>query len=404
VALPPDIVAGVAQRLAAHAGLEPPLWVVEARVAARLAVLGCEPARYLELIDTSRGGAEIAELVEAVRVGESRLFRHRPQIAALVDTVIPAWRAAGKRAIKVWSAGCAAGEEPYTLAAVLARNLPGWPIAIVATDVSADALEVARGAAYPLDELDDVPDEYRDCFMVASPTNVGRAAPPEAVRCVIDEIVRVRPEIASLVKFERANLVDGAPVQRGFDLVWCRNVLIYFTPAARRRAIETLVTATAMRGCVFVGYSESLRDVPDLEPVRAGDAVYYVRRELRATPVPMRPTPMQGVPIAPSAPIRAPRTFARPPTDPGVLVLRGTPDVAALTGELALRLATATADALTVDLDGADLLEDELAPVLRRARAAARSAGKELVMRATRTGAKRWLARHGLDPNEDDAP
>jgi chemotaxis protein methyltransferase CheR len=88
--------------------------------------------------------------------------------------------------------------------------------------------------------------------------------------------VRVRPEIASLVTFERANLVETA-AQRGFDLVWCRNVLIYFTPDARRRVTERLVAATSPGGHLFVGYSESLRDVPQLQPVRAGDAVYYVR-------------------------------------------------------------------------------------------------------------------------------
>src|SRR5262249_44999553 len=155
-----------------------------------------------------------------------RLFRHRPQIEALVDVVAPALRARGRRPIRVWSAGCAAGEEPYTLAAVLARELAGWTISILATDVSADALAVARGASYPLDELADVPDEWHEAFVIAG------------------DRLRVRPDVASLVRFEQANLVDGMPA-RTFDLVWCRNVLIYFTPGARRRAIDKLVAATA---------------------------------------------------------------------------------------------------------------------------------------------------------------
>src|SRR5262245_21145331 len=140
----PEIVAGVARRLAEHAGLELPGWVVQARAAARIAATGLEPAAYVALIGSARGASELAELVEAVRVGESRLFRHRSHIAILVDTIAPALRAKNKRTVRVWSAGCAAGEEAYTLAIVLARALPGCDVAIQATDVSADAIAIAR--------------------------------------------------------------------------------------------------------------------------------------------------------------------------------------------------------------------------------------------------------------------
>src|SRR5262245_37162913 len=115
------MVAAIARRLAEHAGLELPPWVVDARATARIALLGCSPADYLALIDSGRGVAELAELIEAVRVGESRLFRHRRQCDALGSVIAPALRARGRRPICVWSAGCAAGEEPYTLAIVLSR-------------------------------------------------------------------------------------------------------------------------------------------------------------------------------------------------------------------------------------------------------------------------------------------
>jgi hypothetical protein len=186
--------------------------------------------------------------------------------------------------------------------------------------------------------------------------------------------------------------------------VWCRNVLIYFTPDARRRAIERLVAATAPGGYIFVGYSESLRDVQALEPVRAGEAVYYVKRR---APTPA-PTPAGGVPrVAATAesggwsaltppPVRIPQT---PPTE-DVLALRGEPVAREVTAELTARLAIAGLRRLIVDLDGADLLADDLAPVLRRARAAAEAAHVSLVLRTTRPGTRRWLARHGLE----DAP
>jgi chemotaxis protein methyltransferase CheR len=423
IEIAPEILAGISRRLAQHAGLELPAWVVEARAAARMAVLGIAPSAYVELIGTMRGAAELDELIEAVRVGESRLFRHRSQIQALIDVVVPALRAKARRAVRVWSAGCAAGEEPYTLAAIFAHALPGVTVTIVGSDVSADALEVAGRARFPASAWNDIPDDFRDAFTRD------------------DEGVGVAPEIAALVRFERANLaaqLERAPVA-GCDVVWCRNVLIYFTPVARKLVIDRLVAALSPGGYLFVGYSESLRDIPELEAKRAGDAVYYVRRGAsgrdpgirdslgvtpaaglprmptgehppvrRATPaegiaIPRTMTPgvlvVHGVSRTPSAglPVVTPRITTR-----DELVLRGTPSARDVTTELMTKLASPGLARLTIDLDSAELLNDDLAPVLRRARAAARAASVELVLHATRTGSRRWLTRHELDEPPDE--
>ena len=239
--------------------------------------------------------------------------------------------------------------------------------------------------------LEDVPDDWREAFVEAG------------------DRVRVRPEIAKLVRFEQANLLDAVP-PRGCDVVWCRNVLIYFSAEARRRVIDRLVHATVPGGFVFVGYSESLREVPELERLRAGDAVFYRRRgprpptdpglerrttppgQLRAAAPAIAPTPPAGVPV-----VATPEPHARR----DVFVLAGTPSAATLVTELTARLKNPGLERLTIDLDAAELLGDDLVPVLRRARAAAGAAGVELVLRATRTGARRWLSRHGF---EEDAP
>jgi hypothetical protein len=226
------------------------------------------------------------------------------------------------------------------------------------------------------------------------------------------DTVSVAPEIAALVRFERANLLDGA-TPRACDLVWCRNVLIYFTAEARKKAIDRLVAATVPGGFVFVGYSESLRDIAELDAVRAQDAVFYVRRGERARPptapiaVPRPITDRKSAPIAigtfPSTRVEPddrtppPIVFTLAPPADDTLALRGRPAAALVTAELSARLAQHGVRSLTVDLDGAELLDDDLAPVLRRARAAARTAGILLVLRATRTGARRWLARHDLE-------
>jgi chemotaxis protein methyltransferase CheR len=386
MALPREIVAGLSRRLAERAGLELPAWVVASRAQQRIAALGVAADAYLELVSSPRGAAELAELIETVRVGETRFFRQRAQVDALAAVVVPALAARGKRAVRVWSAGCASGEEPYTLAIVLARLLPEHAITIVATDVSEDALDVAARATYPLAALDHVPDEWLDAFEIAG------------------ERARVRPEIARRVDFQRQNLVDGEP-PRGCALVWCRNVLIYFAPEARRRAVDKLVGALEPGGFLFVGYSETLRDVAELDGVRAGEAVVYRRREPgTAAPPPPRRTPPAGVP-APEPPAlgdphahpeRVPEAASRRTTS-RTLRIAGDCDPDVLTEDLGAAMASPGLKRLTIDLDGADFVPDEVATILRRARAAAGAAGVALELRATRGGTRRWLRRHGLE-------
>lgn len=391
MALGADIVAAIAERLAAHAGLELPAWVIDARASARIAALGCAPADYVALIGSARGAGELAALLEAVRVGETRLFRHQAQIDVLTGVFAPAMRARRRQPVRVWSAGCAAGEEPYTLAIVLSRVLPDHALSILATDVSQDALDRARSASYPRAALDHVPAAYRDCFAIDGDT------------------VHVAPDFARLVRFERANLVDG-PAPRDCDLVWCRNVLIYFTAEARRRAIERLVGATAQGGFVFVGYSETLRDADGVEPRGAGATVYYVRtgttvRARPATPpVPLAvPATMAARPTAALPRPPAPEPTSEPTSEAAMsstIAVRGQPTAAELAAEISARFALRGLASLTVDLDGAELLDDDLVPVLRRARAAAWSADVRFTVAATRPGAARWLHRHGFGDDE----
>jgi anti-anti-sigma regulatory factor len=152
---------------------------------------------------------------------------------------------------------------------------------------------------------------------------------------------------------------------------------------------------------VFVGYSESLRDVEQLEAQRAGDVVFYMRPVDDArTPVPVRtrtdpaivvPTRTKTDPAIPVTP-----RPSRPIPDHDVLALTGTPDAQAVTQQIGERLAIGGLRRLVIDLDGADLLADELAPVLRRACAAGRAANIAVALRTTRPGARRWLSRHAL--------
>jgi chemotaxis protein methyltransferase CheR len=417
VSLPPDILAGLARRLNERAGLELPAWVIASRARARMRSVGLAPAAYLELISAGRGAAELAELVEAVRVGETRFFRHQSQIDALVQVVAPAIAARGRRPVRVWSAGCASGEEAYTLALVLARALPDQPLTVVATDVSEDALRVASRGRYPRAALRHVPEAWRAGFEdVAAGVPLADGDDDDELR---DDDVRVVPDIARRVSFAQANLVDGeAP--RGCTVVWCRNVLIYFAPEARRRAVARLVGALEPGGWLFVGYSEQLRDVPELEPVRAADATIYMRRSggaaanantasPRRTPalgVPARVTPL-GTPVptpsssgatpAAASAGRLAAVAAAPQVERVARTLVAEGDCAGLGSAIGEALAGSGLERLEVDLDRAEFVPDEIATTLRRARAAAEAAGVVLILRATRAGTRRWLRRHGLE-------
>ena len=420
-----EILAGIEERLHEHAGFDLPEWVVETRAIARMGALSLEERAYLDLLGSPRGDAELHALVELVRVGETSFFRHLPQVNALIDVVVPAWRAKDRKSPRVWSAGCATGEEPYTLALVLARMMPrpAFSPRILATDVSAEAIAIARQGVYSPASADDVPEPFR------SGLSVERGA------------VRVRPEVASLVKFQRQNLAD-AEVPRGFDLVWCRNVLIYFGPEARRKVLARIVGALEPGGFLFLGYSETLRDVPGLAAVRHGDQVLWqkVAATTSSQPVPGAAPPATASLRAPSreneqpvSRIQPPASGLRPPASavrapskapgslraPGIEARapqgrsappRALPETAllrvteaepkALSAELRAALAAPGLRTLTIDLDGAEFLDDEVAPVLRRAGAAAESAGIDLVLSARRPGPQRWLRRHGLSGGE----
>lgn len=407
--LAPGLLRRVGELLADHAGLRPPGWVLEARLGPRIRALALDGDRYAALLESADGAPELELLIESLRVGETRFFRHRAHVQAVTDVVIPALAARGAGRVRAWSAGCASGEEPYTLAILLARGLPAptFQVSVLATDISKEALEAGREATYPAAALEHVPDPVRAAF---APAAGGR--------------VRVVPAVASLVDFAQHNLADP-DYPRQLDLVWCRNVLIYFAPEARRQAVTRLIDSLAPGGFLFVGYAETLRDFGALEAVRTPDAVLY-RKPLRAA----RPTTEgsgagrlprpEGEPERPPTPIGAAR---RPPTVPTGRRVSSSPPppparspasaLAGLQAEEAVielrgryddgeRLSRELGQALSgsyrrvvIDLDGAAYLGDAAGLVLRRACSAARAAGVDVSLVAERQSTRRWLARSG---------
>src|SRR5262249_34820825 len=154
--------------IAAYAGLDPPAWALQARIEERMLRTGVASAEaYVE--KTSKDARELEALCEALRVGETRFFRQRPHVEALAEKIIPelAGKRAEARAIRAWSAGCASGEEAYTIAILLRERLPpGFAVKVLATDISASALARASSGRYLDAAVSDVPQAILSRWLV----------------------------------------------------------------------------------------------------------------------------------------------------------------------------------------------------------------------------------------------
>lgn len=369
-----------------RAGLELTRWLVQARVEARASASATTLDRYVGKL---RAGdeAEIGALLEAVRVGETRFFRHQSHVDAVREVVAPAWKIRGVLRPKVWSAGCASGEEAYTLAIVLAAALPSptFQPDILATDVSPTALAVAAAGRYPRASLAHVPAAHRSCFDVDG-----------------DGIV-VRSALRSTVSFLEENLATLQRPRR-VDLVFCRNVLIYFDAETRARVLRHLVASLTPGGFLFLGYSESLRDVPGLRAVPWQGQVLWekpVDGDARRSSV-KEPADVPSARVAAVPPARPARPGPSDALGSASTTLRITSSTSAtVAAPIDAALGTTGLTELVVDIDAAPFLEDDVADVFRRARAKAAAAGVRLRLRASRVGARRWLRRHGFDEGGD---
>ncbi|GAB6064706.1 CheR family methyltransferase [Deferrisoma palaeochoriense] len=207
-------------------------------------------------------GAEPAEweaLIDLLTVNETFFFREPEHFEVLLEEFWPRWRAEGP--VRVWSAACSTGCEPFTLAILLAER--GWArgVEILASDVSRRVLAEAREGLYSEFALRNTPPYYRERYFRRE-----------------GERFRLAPEIQALVEFRQINLAGPdpwAPPGR-FHAVFCRNALIYFDHEAKRRVVRRLVSALVPEGVLIVGRSETLLNVPGAPtPVRRDGTVVY---------------------------------------------------------------------------------------------------------------------------------
>ncbi|HKP64522.1 MAG TPA: protein-glutamate O-methyltransferase [Polyangiales bacterium] len=232
--------------------------LVEARLARRLRELGLRSyEQYCELVLDSANSEERVRMLDCITTNETHFFREPKHFQFLTERVFPEWaaqaraRTRGKR-LRVWSAACSTGEEPYSLAMCLLTAFPreaGWEIELYASDISTRALDHAVDATWPIDKAQEIPERERKRYMLR-----GIGAREGELRC--------GPELRELVRFVRINLNQPPiPLPGQFDLIFCRNVLIYFDAGSRARVITGLLERLHARGHLFVGHSETLHNV-----------------------------------------------------------------------------------------------------------------------------------------------
>jgi chemotaxis protein methyltransferase CheR len=318
-------------------------------IAERLRETGAaDVASYLPMLQSAQ---ERQELLNEVTIQETHFFRNPPQIRALRRYVVPELLRHAEtngRRLRVWSAGCSTGEEPYTIAMLLRELLPtaaGWDVKVVATDVSERALEAARTGRYG-----------ERAVQMATPEDLGRFFTGDGRSWT------VRPEVRELVEFRHHNLVTE-PVPFGsderVDLVLCRNVTIYFSRDTTRALMKRLHTCLRNGGYLFLGHSETLWQVSDdfrLVPLGSGDDAAFVYRRLDEGPgerraiLPDRRTEDAGPPpLKPERRIVSRRTPPAPATVPAARPPASVPLVRAALAEGRYDDAEAAATSLVVD-------------------------------------------------------
>ncbi|HET6438717.1 MAG TPA: protein-glutamate O-methyltransferase [Anaeromyxobacter sp.] len=201
--------------------------------------------------------AERVEMLDRIATNETHFFREQRHFDLLSQEILPRWHAEAERGLRprkisVWSAACSTGEEPFTLAMVLLRAFPpgtGWSIAILASDISTRVLRAAREAVWPIARAAEIPEPELKRFMLKG---VGDQ----------EGLMRAGPELREVVRFARVNLVEPYPALGTLDLVFCRNVLIYFDVATKHAVVSRLLDHLAPDGYLFLGHAESLAGSP----------------------------------------------------------------------------------------------------------------------------------------------
>ena len=221
---------------------------------------------YCDLLADPANAAEIGELINALTTNKTSFFRENHHFEHFAQTALPRIVARAEvdrnRRLRVWSAGCSSGQEPYSLAMTLldtAPKLVGWDIRILATDIDTDILAKAQAGIYPSDDLRSVSPAFVRNFV--EPVSGDR------------EHARVGDKVRDLIVFKHLNLHEAWPMRGPFDAIFCRNVVIYFDKPTQCVLFNRFADMLRDGSFLYLGHSESLYKVSDrFRPI--GQSIY----------------------------------------------------------------------------------------------------------------------------------
>ncbi len=254
-----DFIAGMLYQLAGIALAPHKIEMVYSRLARRLRDLRLKDFdSYCALLEGEEGAKEVGFLVNALTTNLTSFYREAHHFDFLAQTALPELRArhaghaSDRPRLRIWSAGCSSGPEPYTIAMVLASTfgaeLRRWDARILATDIDTHMVDTARRGVYPADTAGSLPPAVRDRFT-------------HRIREDGEAKIAMHDELKRLITFKPLNLLEPWPMRGPFDAIFCRNVLIYFDRAGRTQVIENFARLLAPHGYLFLGHSESLYGV-----------------------------------------------------------------------------------------------------------------------------------------------
>jgi len=226
--------------------------LVYSRLTRRLRALGISRfSDYCKHLGANED-SELEHFINALTTNLTSFFREAKHFEFLENTLLPALlvRKRNKR-LRIWSAGCSTGEEPYSLAISVAKVVPAdWDARILATDVDSSVLRHAGEGAYDSSRVEQLTEsQLRQWFLCGTGPNTGK--------------VRVRPIVRDLVTFRRLNLMSSWPMQNPFDLIFCRNVVIYFDKDTQKLLFNRFAEQLQSDGHLFIGHSETLYKITD---------------------------------------------------------------------------------------------------------------------------------------------
>ncbi len=206
--------------------------------------------RYYKLVTGDKNVKELSSLLDSVTINETSFFRNMPQFEILREKVLPELigrkRRTGDYNLILWSAGCATGEEPYSMAIETLEAIPDsthWNIKIIAADISLRCLEIAQSGIYNKEKLRDIPEKYLRKYFIC-----------------LDDFYKVRDDVKRLVIFDYHNLKHENGMT-DIDVIFCRNVMIYFDFEEQKRIVSRFKRILNKGGYLFLGHAESLHGI-----------------------------------------------------------------------------------------------------------------------------------------------